>query len=189
MWPSRTLFSSVTLVLLVAISSWFAIKYSQIKQPKASEVKTASTVLDDITVWQMTVTGELDYIAQATKGIQYGDQRVWLKPIKVDFYHQQQPPWLGSADYAWVSSNYQKIELFDHVTLRRAAHANHPPLLFGTSELTIYPQRDYIDTNKAVSLREPGTGNMTTAIGLTGYPKKQLFHLLHEVRSTYVPAS
>jgi len=78
------------------------------------------------------------------------------------------------------------VFLYDDVVVLRGAYAGRQELRVDTEYLHIVPDRNLIDTDKAISIVE---GSRTLrATGLEIDNNARTFKLLSNVRSTYVPA-
>ena len=99
---------------------------------------------------------------------------------------KQDKPWNVSANYADISDNNNNMHLYGNVVMLRKANGKNSPAIKVTTESVNYDNnKNYVETDKMVTISQPGTPNNTVGIGMNGAPKKGDFRLLKDVRSYY----
>ncbi len=186
MFSKRVIFFSIALTGAVALTSWYSIKSSE-----SGIAPQPTSVIDDgiattVHLQQYNLQGMLAYEGNAAKAVQYSDQTVGLWQIAGVYYTTPpQPSWHGSADQAHVSADGNTIELIGQVVLHRPAATNFIPLQLNTEQLFLYPPSNSAYTMAPVTLSQPGTQNITHAVGLHATETPETLDLLSKVDSTY----
>jgi LPS export ABC transporter protein LptC len=190
MFSYRTILSSIALAGVVTFTSWYSIRSSEegiIRNPTSV---VADGIASDIHLQQYSLKGILAYEGNATSAIQYSDQTVTLMNTNGIYYTTPpQPVWHAKADQTKVSADGKTIELRGHVQLSRPTEPNFPPLQMTTTQLFLYPSTNSAYTKAPVTLSEPGTQNITHAVGLRASETPQVITLLSKVNSTYEPST
>ena len=105
------------------------------------------------------------------------------KPLLVSYGPNRVQVWTASAQSAWAAADNSVIRLQQAVRLVRANAA--VPLTITTTELTIFPQQQQVETNQLVRLQSPAGD--AEALGLKGYLDHQRLELLAAVKAVYAP--
>lgn len=109
-----------------------------------------------------------------------------LEAPRVTIVSPDQPVVHSTAKRGSISGKGDEVFLYDDVVVLRGAYAGRQELKVDTEYLHIVPDRNLIDTDKAISIVE---GSRTLrATGLEIDNNARTFKLLSNVRSTYVPA-
>lgn len=181
----QTALTTGLLVLGMFASGWLAIKNSQL--PEANSGKAVETgQANGIRLTQINQQGKPSYYTTASHATQYSDGTIRLNDINTTVVsYTNAPAWQLHADNGRVHHDNTIIDLWDHVRADRPAGNDMRPLAFRTTSLTVYPNENIIKTNKPVTLYQPGTQNITHAIGMHANTKTKIIHLLSDVQSTY----
>lgn len=176
------------LSLLVALTSWLAIRTNQ--EPNNSKAISALPVgiATHLLVKQMNSNGQLYYQLYADKASQYRNN--WynlLHPAGALLQQQNSPPWRFSAEYGKVYQDSNKIDLWNNVLITRASSAKTPPLELSTSAMRIDTLHKTAYTPYAVKFTEPGSGNVVTGVGMLAWLDSQTMKLFSKVDSYYEP--
>jgi len=182
-------FSSFILAAFVSVSGWFVIKSleQQIgkgKLPQHFIINTAK----DLHYNSINDQGELSYSAFAKDATRYMNEDALLNTVNFVFYNkgQTEAPWHITSNYAKTTEKNNKIRLYGKVIMQKYSQNNSVPQVKITTEQALYDTpSDTLNTDDLVTITEPGTDNITTGIGLLGYPKQGNFSLLSNVRSYY----
>lgn len=183
------LFSSVVLAALVSISGWFVIKSleQQIRKEKLPQDFIINKA-KDLHYNRINDQGELAYSALAKSATRYVNEDALLHQVDVVFYNkgQTEAPWHITSNYAKTTNKNDKIRLYGKVVMEKKRQNHALPEVRVTTEQVLYDSpSDTLNTDDLVTIVEPGTDNITTGIGLLGYPKQGNFSLLSDVRSYY----
>lgn len=127
--------------------------------------------------------GHIRYAFTASRAVRQSDTHITiLTEPRMRFFRSVQP-WSIDSSFAKVSADGETIELWDGVALRRLDAS----LDIRTGLLMLYPQRDYAETDRAVTMIGPG--HRTQATGLKAYLDQERLVLLSDVRSTHEATS
>lgn len=173
------------LVLGMFASGWLAIKNSQLPETDGNLVVQTGQATS-LRLTQINQQGNPSYTTTATQATQYSDGSIRLHDINTTVVsYTKAPNWQLHADYGRVHHDNSIIDLWDQVHATRPAGNGFRALAFRTSTLTIYPNKNLVETDKAVTFYQPGTQNITRAVGMHANTKTKMIHLLSDVRSTY----
>ena len=104
---------------------------------------------------------------------------------QVDFYNDGEPsPWVLSANLGHSNANNTLLRLTDNVVIQQET-PERGLVQISTSELLVYPQQQFAETDKAVKMRSP-KGQMD-ALGMAAYMQEDRVHLKSQVRAVYEP--
>ncbi len=95
-------------------------------------------------------------------------------------------PVLVNADRGWINKDGSRILLKGHTIIERHKTRFNKYSRLETPELTIWPDRDYAETDKAVKISSEAT--VATGIGMKAYLNKEHYYLLNNVKATQIPA-
>jgi len=181
----QTTFTTILLALGVFASAWLAIKNSQIPYLN-SKVAVETGQASHIRLTQINQSGNPSYVTTAAIATQYSDGSIHLNNINTTIVsYTRAPNWKLHTDYGRVQHENSIINLWGHIRADRPTGSSFRPLAFRTSMLTIYPNQNLVRTDKPVTLYQPGTQNITHAVGMSANTKTQIIHLLSNVQSTY----
>ena len=189
-FSKRSILSFIGLAAAVIITSWYSIKSSEegmIPQPTGV---VENGIANHVHLQQYDLKGILAYEGNAETAIQYSDQTVRLQKVIGTYYTTPpQPNWHGKADQAHINADDSLITLTGNVELSRPAAKSYPSLQMTTSKLLLYPNSHSAYTMAPVTLSEPGTQNITHAVGLQATETPETLTLLSKVDSTYEPTN
>lgn len=185
MFSKRSIFTTAGLILLVGLTNYLSLK-STARRGQAKKGVHITGTAETASMAQMTALGKLDYSGNAAKVVRYSNGKARLYQLSATLFNQKQlPPWQATSDNAWSYPNNSKIDLWGNVHFWRKASAINKPLDYQSPQLTLYPHRNYAETATKVRIAEPGTSNVTTAVGMEAWPKAQKVKLLSKVKSIY----
>jgi LPS export ABC transporter protein LptC len=186
MVSKSSLLMGTVLSAMVALTSWLALHSENTAPAVPSSLPTGYA--HHINVQQMTAQGVLYYQLNAQAASQHGDDWVNLKKPSGKLYDQAQAaPWQFSANYGKVLNQHDKIILTGNVIFNRIASIAGPALKFNTEYLTINTVDKTAATPYPVKFTQPGTGNVTTAVGMNASFNAKVLNLLSKVDSYYEP--
>ncbi|WP_119344328.1 LPS export ABC transporter periplasmic protein LptC [Facilibium subflavum] len=188
-FSKRAFFSTIGLAVVVSVSGWFVVKTAQ------RQISTASvpddfviSTANEITNIKTNKSGQIAYIAKAQKAKRFENEDAWFYKVDVLFYNKdrKQEPWHITSDYGKVTNNDNNVHLYQKVIMQRqAAGKNAPAVKITTDEVFYDDKKDQLNTDRLVTITQPGTDNITTGEGLIGHPKTGNYKLLKNVRSYY----
>lgn len=112
------------------------------------------------------------------------DDTIVLTQLKLDMFRDALPPWTAQAKRGVVYEQGERIELSGEIKLQRPATGKGEALTLLTEELTVYPRREYAETDAAVTIT--GDRSQTQAVGMRLDLKQGQLELLANTRGTYV---
>ncbi|UCZ87447.1 LPS export ABC transporter periplasmic protein LptC [Pseudomonas sp. L5B5] len=143
----------------------------------------------------------IDYFVINARSVQYlpdGKQQYEMTSDKVEhvkasevtlltkpdlqMYRGTTYPWHVQSERGEVNPDGTEVELIDSVRVSRTDERNRN-LLVTTSRMTVFPQKQYAQTEQAV--RIDGANGVTTAKGMKAYLKDGRMNLLSNVRGQY----
>lgn len=143
-------------------------------------------IAQDISVKQMTKSGQINYTGQASKVTRYSDGKARIYQLKSTLFNTNHtPPWQATANNAWSYPGNSKVNLWGDVNIWRASGPSTSPIHYQSAQLTLFPHRNYAETSDSVRIFEPGTQNVTTAIGMRAWSDLEKVELLSKVKSIY----
>lgn len=178
----------VFLLIVVLMMAW--LYYLTINKPQVSSKKPhVQGQAEGLTVHQFDETGRLHYQGTATKAIHYttDNTRFYQPKLKLAMKASTSEPWYAASDQAFVWSGNNHVFLSGHVQLWRHKGQHNRALTFQTSEIDLYTKTHMAETDKDVTISEPGTKNVTTATGMRGNWQQETMYLLSNVMSIYEP--
>ena len=178
----------LSLIALSAVGLFYLSNKHKSSPSKKGQVLGKATGL---TIHQFDNTGKLHFIGTANSAIHYTTNTTSFKQVKVTLLDpkQKRPPWHINADRAFVWGDKNHINLTGHVVFLRNKSPKNRALKLQTSTLDLYTLTHEANTDKKIMISEPNTKNITTATGMRANWRKENAHLLHNVASTYEPAT
>jgi LPS export ABC transporter protein LptC len=186
MLGKRAYFSSLVLIMIVGVSSWYSIRDDNTPQePEKAYVRSRGK---QIQIAQMSPQGILKYTAHAESAEQYSDGPTKLMQPILDLYDPKGGaghPWNIRSDEAIVIDAHQRITLYGHVVISREKTDQAPPIRLLTDHVVLYADQDYAETDDPVTIEIPGTRTHMLAVGMKAYLHPERLELLSRIRSTY----
>lgn len=108
----------------------------------------------------------------------------FLKP-DVIMYTDSGIPWQVTSDHGRSKQGSKKIYLWGNVVIHQPSRPGLPETTIKTSQITVYPERQFAETKKDVEILRPGS--KTSATGLQANFKTGIFKLLSNSRGHYAP--
>ena len=127
--------------------------------------------------------GKLQYEMTADKveHVKASDITLLTQP-DLQMYRGTAFPWHVQSERGEVNPGGTEVELIDSVRIARTDEKNRQTLIT-TSRMTVFPQKQYAQTQQAV--RIDGAGGVTTAKGMKAYLNDGRMNLLSNVRGQY----
>lgn len=102
------------------------------------------------------------------------------EPHFIVFHNEKRQPWHLTAKHGKSMHGQEQLILWDQVKLQQPAGAHNQDLTMDTSQLTIFPPKNYAQTGKPVTITQPD--KVVNAIGMKVYFKEKRLQLLSQVR-------
>lgn len=84
------------------------------------------------------------------------DSAISEKPLFI-FYGKDGPPWHVQADHAKSINGNKLIFLWDNVHIQQLPGPNSRNVTLTTTQMTVYPDRSFAETDKPVTIKQPGS--------------------------------
>ncbi|WP_339080026.1 LPS export ABC transporter periplasmic protein LptC [Pseudomonas sp. TMP9] len=171
-------------LLVAALGFWNLSPESFNQQPNAAGTDTAIDfyATNTYTV-QYQADGKLHYELTADKveHLRASDITLMTRP-NMNLFRGTELPWKIRSERGEVSSGGTEVELIDSVRVDRIDAKGRPTILT-TSRLTIFPEKEYAQTQQAV--RIDAANGVTTAQGMKAYLNDGRMLLLSNVRGLH----
>jgi len=171
-------------LLVAALGYWNLNPDSFNSQPHAAGVDNAIDfyATNTYTV-QYQPDGKLHYELTADKveHIKVSDITLMANP-HMDLFRGTELPWKIRSERGEVSPGGVEVELIDKVRVERTDAKGRPTILT-TSRLTVFPEKEYAQTQQAV--RIDAANGVTTAKGMKAYMNDGRMLLLSNVRGQH----
>lgn len=180
------LFPLVLLAMLALLTFWI----SKVVQPIVPKLDGSGRhdpdyMMSNFVTTQTDINGALRYKLAATEMKHFPDDDTTelLRPRYTQFAIDK-PYTQVEGLRGYMSSNGDKVELFDNVKVTRQAFAGKGEMTVETSYLSILPNTEIVSTDRPVVIRQaPKT--IIHATGMLYEKKKNTVSLLHKVRAHY----
>jgi len=179
----KRLLTIVALLLMTGLSVWLIISSHHMSLGK-NKPQTPDAFATNIEATKMDKFGKPKSVLKSPKSTHYqqNDTTQLEKPFII-LYKQNEPPWHIHADHGTAIHGSEKITLYGHVKFRQLPGTNSHYMTLTTSEMTFYPDRSFAETDKPVTIRQPG--NIVHAVGLQADTEKSYIKLLSKTRGQY----
>ncbi len=106
-----------------------------------------------------------------------------IAPV-ITFFRATGSPVLITADRGWINEAGTRVFLKGHTVIERAKTAQNAYSKLETPELTIWPDKEYAETDKKVKISSEST--IATGVGMKAYLDKEHYYLLHNVKAKHL---
>lgn len=176
------------LLLLLGASYWLNL---QVQPPEAVSNPNLrhdpDYVIDNFTATTLDEQGKIRFVMSAKKMWHYpDDDTTLLDSPKLSSLAAERPPMHMSALNGEISRKGDEVFLRNDVIIVRPAFANRSEMTFNTDYLHVLPNKDTVDTDRAITLTDAKT--RVNAIGMELDNKKHVIQFLSNVRTVYEPA-
>lgn len=170
--------------LLVALGYWNIRPESFMDRPAvAPEDNAIDFYVINAQAMQYQPDGKLQYEMTAAKleHLKTSDVTLLTDPDLL-LFRGTTLPWHVRSERGEVSPRGEEVELIDAVRIERTDAKGRPTILT-TSRLTVFPEKDYAQTQQAVAIE--AANGVTTAQGMKAYLNDGRMHLLSNVRGQH----
>jgi lipopolysaccharide export system protein LptC len=170
--------------LVAALGYWNINPDSFFERPAtASTENDIDFYAENARTLQYQVDGKLEYemTAERVEHLNSSDTTLMTNP-RMDLYRGTELPWKVSSARGEVGPGGDEVELIDQVRVERTDAKGRPTILT-TSRLTVFPQKEYAQTQQAV--RIDAANGVTTAQGMKAYLNDGRMLLLSNVRGQH----
>lgn len=175
-------------VALAAAASWWL--YQQVSlehaQRDGRHRHDPDAFADTIDLRTLNAAGRLEHRLWAVRMEHFpDDDSTTLEAPRLELYRPGEPTWQARANQGRVSSGGQEILLEGQVDIRRDGSASARPAQLATSRLRVFPDRDYAETDAAVTYRS--TGLEVRSLGMRAHFDSGQVELPARVRAVHQP--
>lgn len=183
----RSLLPLVIIGLLALLSAWL---YQQVQQERLlSSGKLRhdpDAFVDDFDLSTLDAEGRLTHRLWATRMDHYpDDDSIDLSAPYMELYRAASEPLQARAKKGRVSSGGAEVLLEQQVKLHRPANRQQAAADLHTEKLRIFPDRDFAETDVAVSYLSAGL--KVQAVGMRAHLELGQVELLNRVRAVQQP--
>jgi|GEM_PF-1714484 len=188
LYSKRSISATLVLAALVGVTSWLSIRTAK-EGHQIIRSNIVSQIIHHATVVQMNAEGLPHYQTNIQKITRFRNNDSLLADVHGTLYEQDRklPAWRLQAKQGKITRSNHKIVLWNHVIIGRKSNAYASPITLTTNTLTLYPKRRFAETAAPVTIFQPGTANVTTAIGMQVNAKTHTATLLSHVHSVFDP--
>jgi len=183
----KKLFGIVGLFLAVLISGWLILLTNhENHHPTQKSQEAPDAYMVNVFTTQTNEQGQLESQMITPKMIHYAKQDMTdITTPHFIMYGKSGDPWHIYANNGRYFSQQDKLLLWDQVRVNEPKGKNNQDITLLTSEATVYPSQQYAETDKPVTMFEPGV--TVKAIGMKAYAKQGVAKLLTDVQGVYDP--
>jgi lipopolysaccharide export system protein LptC len=170
---------------LAALGYWNIRPESFLQSPTApaADERTIDFYAETVHAVQFREDGKRDYDMHSDhlEHVQSTDVTYLTKP-RMELYRGEDIPWHIRSERGEVGPEGEQVELIDSVRVERTDTQGRPSILT-TSRLTVFPDREYAQTDQAV--RIDAANGVTTGQGMKAYLNEGRMILLSNVRGQH----
>lgn len=115
-----------------------------------------------------------------------GEEDSEISMPRITLFRTSGPPVYITADHGWINHEGTRVILEGHTIIKREQSNTNQFSQLESPELTIWPNRDYAETDKAVKITTDST--IATGVGMKAYLDKERYYLLNNVKGRHLPA-
>lgn len=186
MYTTKQYLTGFCLLLTTAFSSWLVLKSSPNEEINVStHANQPDSIMKNATLLRMNnETGKLQDKLEAAVLTHYptGDLTNFTQP-HFTIMRENEAPWVLTADEGQAHDGIDTIKLWGHVVLTQAGGLENLPTTITTSAITIFPKKEYAETDQAAKATQPD--RMMQAIGMVVHFKTGIVDLASNVQGQY----
>ncbi|SCZ50608.1 LPS export ABC transporter periplasmic protein LptC [Thiohalomonas denitrificans] len=183
----RVLLLIVSALGALLLSNWLS-RQAEDERERREQVhrQVPDYFLSDFTATTMGPTGQPEYRLSAVRMDHFPDtDTAELVQPRVVLYGEGEANWHARSDRGQVGPGSEVVYLSGNVEIHQPGGDGGPPRMLLTDHLRMYPQRDYAETDAAVTITGPQT--QINGVGMRAYFAQQRLELLSEVTGTHGP--
>ena len=176
----------LALILATAALTWWLYQQTLQDRPRndGSQRHDPDAFIEDVDLSTLDAQGRLEHRLWAKRLEHFpDDDSTQLNAPYMELYGVDEPPWRIRSQQGWVSSGGAEVLLEGEVEILRDGNERLRPAKFYTSKLRIFPDRDYAETDAAITYRS--TGLEVRSLGMNAYLDKGQVELLSRVRAVH----
>jgi lipopolysaccharide export system protein LptC len=184
----RTIFILFILGVAAAIGWWLKEQLIPDTAPQSvTKRQSHDYSMKAFTLTGMNQLGQPHYQLTADSMIHYpeDDHSDLEKPFMI-LFSENSPPWHVNSEKGKVYEQGELVKLLGKVIIKRASSPTTEPITITTYNLTIYPDKEYAETDESVHMLSNATD--LKSIGMKAFLKESKIRLLNEVKGVHLPA-
>ena len=104
---------------------------------------------------------------------------------RITLFREKGLPVYVTADHGWINKEGTRVFLKGHTVIKREKSLDNKFSQLETPELTVWPNRDFAETDKAVKITTAST--VATGVGMKAYLDTERYYLLNNVKGKHIP--
>jgi LPS export ABC transporter protein LptC len=190
LFSKRSIFSTLGLTLLVGLTSWIAVKstdsYKFTENPPKDFIANQGYGFE---YEQYRPSGTIAYKGNAESVVRLENGQSKMQQLAIKIYPQNSAsrPWHVDATKAKSFKKTKVIHLSEQVTIKHPGNSKQskPALKITMPKASVFPEKNYAETDSPVKLIEQDSPNVLTGVGLKAWFKPLKIKLLSQVRGFY----
>jgi len=179
----KRLYSIIFLSLAAILTVWFIFTTNN-QYFGSNKPNTPDSYMTDVYAVTLNKDGKVASILVSPKVTDYEqDNNTDIQTPFVTINPQQEPPWHIHADHAKVLNGSSKILLWGNVNIQQLPGPNSHFLTLLTTELTLYPDKSFAETDQPVTIKQPDS--IVHAVGMQADLNKGYIKLLSKTQGQY----
>jgi lipopolysaccharide export system protein LptC len=178
----------VLLVCALCLSTW-SIFITQQSTPKTTEINfnRPDMFMEQVIATIINKEGKPTLKVVTPKMIHYAqsDSTDITTPMITVFRKDSPKPWTINANFAKATDGITQILFWDNVTIFHPSDENNPTTTMKTDTLTVFPQKQTAETDKAILITQPTS--TIHAIGMQANLNDGTVKLLSQATEEYAP--
>lgn len=188
----KKLFSLLlTIPVLSMLITWYifssaSIEQSHIAFPEQNiQTKVADFFFNQATIINFSETGFPKSKIIGAQIFHYPDEEdSEITSPQITLFRDKGLPVQITADHGWINKDGTRVFLKGHTVIKRERSTDNRFSQLETPELTIWPNRNFAETDVAVKITTATT--IATGIGMKAYLDTEHYYLLNEVKVRHV---
>ena len=171
------------LLIFIAITTGFILSSRHIKT-SANNPSHPDSFMTNVHAIKINEFGKQRYLLISPKTTNYlkNNTTIFESPFFI-INNDNEPPWHIKAVNGKTLQGIDKVILWDNVTIRQLPGKNSRNIKLITSKLIIYPNKSFVETNKPVTISQPGS--IVHAVGMQADLNKNYIKLLSKTHGQY----
>jgi len=152
-WSSRQAILALLFALVGGLAWWQLERQSSTKAPEPARPRAPDYVASRFEAIEMGPTGQPSRRLVAEQMRQYvGEDLAELDLPRLTLYEAVGPPWRAASREGLVLRGGDEVHLSNEVRIERAGSGGSRPVRLDTSEVTIWPRRQYAQGDRPVRI-------------------------------------
>ncbi|MFZ0792021.1 MAG: LPS export ABC transporter periplasmic protein LptC [Chromatiaceae bacterium] len=165
MWGSRQILMALVFALIGGAAWWLLEQEPDSEEPALPRERRPDYVVSEFTAVETDKTGRPARALAAQQMRQYIDEDLAeLDLPHLSLYQTEGPPWQAESNRGLLLAGGDEVRLSEDVRIHRAGTPRNRQARLDTSELTVWPKRQYAQGNQPVRIESER--DWLTAAGL-----------------------